>query len=317
MQIYAQQAKDRELIYCATEIRLRAERRAGELLAEMKECNQRDTGMGGDRKSRSPDATVKLADLGVTKQESSRWQKLAKLDDRPFEDIIRTAKDRAIESMERTQTRSTKASDRARREAELGAKQRALPQQKFGVILADPEWRCEPCSRETGMDRAADNHYPTSVVKEIAQRDVLSISHDDCILFLWATVPMLSEAITVMQAWGFTYKSNFVWVKDRIGAGCWSRNRHELLLIGTRGHIPAPAMGTQACSVIEAPVGERSEKPNIVYELIEGWFPNVPKIELNGRHTRDGWFSWGVEAPASESDPKPVIQDYEDIWKGV
>jgi N6-adenosine-specific RNA methylase IME4 len=69
------------------------------------------------------------------------------------------------------------------------------------------------------MDRTADNHYPTNVVEEIAKRDVPSIADDDCILSLWATVPMLLEAIAVMQAWGFTYKSSFVWVKDRIGTG--------------------------------------------------------------------------------------------------
>jgi len=110
---------------------------------------------------------------------------------------------------------------------------------------------------------------------------------------------MLLEAIAVMQAWGFTYKSNFVWVKDRIGTAYWNRNKHELLLIGTRGQIAAPTMGTQACSVIEAPVGEHSEKLSVVYQLIEGYFPSLPKIELNARNTRDGWVSWGLEVDKS------------------
>ena len=80
----------------------------------------------------------------------------------------------------------TKAEHRAAREAELAAKQAALPDKRYGVIVADPEWRWEPYSRETGMDRAADNHYPTSATDIIAARDVPSIAADDCVLFLWA-----------------------------------------------------------------------------------------------------------------------------------
>jgi hypothetical protein len=128
---------------------------------------------------------------------------------------------------------------RARREAELGERQRALPDKRYGVILADPPWRFEPYSRITGMDRAADNHYPTSALEEIKGLAVASIAAPDCVLFLWATVPMLPQAHEVMAAWGFAYKSNFAWAKNRMGTGFWNRNKHELLLIGTRGHIPA------------------------------------------------------------------------------
>ena len=188
---------------------------------------------------------------------------------------------------------------RARREAELGARQRALPGKRYGVILADPPWRFEPYSRITGMDRAADNHYPTSPLEEIKALDVASITARDCVLFLWATVPMLPQALDVMAAWGFTYKSSFAWAKDKIGTGYWARNTHEPLLIGTRGSVPAPAPGTQAASLIEAPVGRHSEKPAIFYEIIEGYFPTLPKIELHARGVvaRPGWDVWGLEAP--------------------
>jgi hypothetical protein len=73
---------------------------------------------------------------------------------------------------------------RARREAELGERQRALPDKCFGVIYADPPWRFEPYSRVTGMDRAADNHYPTSTLEEIKALAVASIAAPDCVLFL-------------------------------------------------------------------------------------------------------------------------------------
>ncbi|QAY96684.1 hypothetical protein CWB41_13885 [Methylovirgula ligni] len=183
------------------------------------------------------------------------------------------------------------------REVALAAKQRDLPQQKFGVILADPEWRFEPWSRATGMDRAADNHYPTSCTEVIASRDVAAIAADDCVLFLWATAPMLPQAFVVMGAWGFDYRSNFVWAKDRVGTGYWNRNRHEHLLIGIKGRPPAPAPGTQWDSLIHASVGAHSAKPDGFHELIEAYFPNLPKAELNCRgKARPGWVAWGNEA---------------------
>jgi N6-adenosine-specific RNA methylase IME4 len=191
----------------------------------------------------------------------------------------------------------TKAEKRAVREAELAVKQIALPDKHYGVILADPEWRFEPYSRDTGMDRAADNHYPTSPTEIIAARDVPSIAADDCVLFLWATVPMLPAALEVMKAWGFEYRSHVMWDKIHIGTGYWFRNRHELLLVGTRGEIPAPAMGSQFPSVITISRTDHSKKPEQFIELIEQYFPSLPKIELNRRGPpRPGWDAWGNEA---------------------
>lgn len=87
----------------------------------------------------------------------------------------------------------------------------------YGVILADPPWRFEPYSRITGMDRAADNHYPTMTTAKISKLAVPAAK--DCALFLWATAPMLLDPLTVMTAWKFTYKSHLVWAKNRIGTG--------------------------------------------------------------------------------------------------
>lgn len=152
-----------------------------------------------------------------------------------------------------TITQFLKKKKRAVRERELSAKIEALPAKRYGLILADPEWRFEPYSRESGMDRAADNHYPTSATEIIASRPIAGIAAADSTLALWATVPMLPQALFVMESWGFEYKSNLVWVKDKIGTGYWFRNQHELLLIGTRGDVPAPAMGDQFPSVVYSP----------------------------------------------------------------
>ena len=110
---------------------------------------------------------------------------------------------------------------------------------------------------------------------------------------------MLPQALQVMEAWGFNYRSHFVWLKLRAGnqegTGYWNRNAHELLLVGTRGEVPAPAQGDQPASVIEARVQGHSVKPAHFAEMIERMFPHVPKLEMFARAPRPGWDVWGNE----------------------
>lgn len=199
----------------------------------------------------------------------------------------------------KAETYETKKARRDERERALGDKILALPDKKYGVIYADPEWKFEFWSQDGAAWSSPDNHYQTSPLDVIKARPVQEIAADDCALFLWATSPMLPQALEVMAAWSFVYKSSFVWVKDKPGNGYWSRNQHELLLLGTRGDVPAPIQGPKSSSVIEAAVREHSEKPDAIYDLIEAYFPHLPKIELNARAARDGWARWGLEAPAA------------------
>ncbi len=198
----------------------------------------------------------------------------------------------------RDENTARKKALRAEKEARLGAKQRALPERRYGVIYADPEWRFENWSDETGMDRAPENHYPTSDLETICQRDVAGIAAEDSVLFLWVPMSMLPDGLTVMARWGFTYKTGWVWVKDKAGLGRWVRSLHEVLLLGTRGSPPCPAPGTQWQSVVTAPLGRHSAKPKNFHRLIEDYFPTLPKIEMNARQARPGWDAWGFEAEA-------------------
>jgi N6-adenosine-specific RNA methylase IME4/ParB-like chromosome segregation protein Spo0J len=188
----------------------------------------------------------------------------------------------------------------ARQEKEQALADRTIQQslqattKLYGVIYADPPWKYETFS-ENGMDRSADNHYPT-----MSMFDMLAMSipaADNCVMFMWATVPMLPEAIDLMSTWGFDYKSHICWIKDRIGTGYWTRNKHELLLIGTKGNVPAPAMGTQPPSVIELPLGRHSEKPAFFADMISTLYPTTPKLEMFARIGRVGWDVMGNEAP--------------------
>lgn len=277
--------------------------------AEMRMANEidaaqdRDEIRGPGRHSNSPS----LGELNLDSRRISEWRDIRDAGDEVVEGALRKAlsegraptKGEILQAARdiRNERQGDKKERRAERERELAARQTALPDKRYGVIYADPEWRFEVYSRDTGMDRAADNHYPTSSTEEICNRPVADIAADDCILFLWATVPMLPDALRVMDAWDFQYKSHCIWAKDRIGTGYWFRNQHEILLVGTRGNVPAPAMGTQVESLVDAPVGRHSEKPEKFYQLIEQYFPNLPKIELNARAARPGWDAWGYEAP--------------------
>jgi N6-adenosine-specific RNA methylase IME4 len=189
------------------------------------------------------------------------------------------------------------------REKELAAKIAALPDAKFGVIYADPAWKFKFFSEKGKTNTSADNHYTCEDLDKIKALDVPSISAKDCVLFLWVTVPFEDVGHEVLKAWGFKYITSVIWVKDKTGIGYWFWNKHEVVLVGRKGKPVAPAPGTQFESVFFAPVGKHSKKPEKFAEMIEAYFPNIPKIELNRRgKPRPGWSAWGAETGEAEPD---------------
>lgn len=169
----------------------------------------------------------------------------------------------------------------------------ALPEgRRFPVILADPPWRYDfgPTSR------SVENHYPTMEIAEIMALDVGGLATDDAVLFLWATPTLLARAIDAMRGWGFTLTSNMIWDKGEIGTGYYFRYQHELLLFGTRGTPIVPPPEARPPSVLRAPRGAHSQKPDAVFPMIEAMYPDLPKIELFARSLRPGWGAWGNEA---------------------
>jgi N6-adenosine-specific RNA methylase IME4 len=312
MALYARQARDGELIAKATEIRKRAERRLGELIEQERQAGKLAKGGQPHQHKRKSTGSRKdpvaptLADQGITKSLADRARKAAAMPAAAFEQevaqtvrvaVAATEGDREVIRAARGARQVVeKRARRQERELELAGKIMALPDKRYGVIAADPPWRFEVFNEDSGSDRAAGNHYPTMDLAAI--KAVPIPAADDCALFMWATVPMLPAALEVMAAWGFNYKSLIVWDKGRDGTGYWVRGRVEILLIGTRGNVPAPVPGEQPPQLITALRGRHSEKPAIVAEIIERLYPNIPKIELFARTRRDGWGAWGNEVPS-------------------
>ena len=161
---------------------------------------------------------------------------------------------------------------------------------KFPVIYADPPWRYEHSISDS---RKIENQYPTMLLDDICNLEVSKISNNDCILFMWATNPKLEEAMRVINAWGFTYRTNMVWVKDKIGMGYYARQQHELLLIAAKGNLPTSDPGDRVSSVIYSDRDQHSKKPDRVYTIIEKMYPEYAKVELFARSKREGWEAWG------------------------
>jgi N6-adenosine-specific RNA methylase IME4 len=168
---------------------------------------------------------------------------------------------------------------------------------RYPIIYADPPWRYEHPPMGDG-NRSIENHYPTMSLEEICALPVKDLATEDALLYLWATAPKLAECMKVIEAWGFDYRTSFVWVKDKIGMGYYCRNQHEFLLVARRGDLPPPAPSERVSSVVH---GERTEhssnyKPEKFYDLIENFYPELPKIELFCRSQRKGWAAWGNQA---------------------
>lgn len=162
----------------------------------------------------------------------------------------------------------------------------------FSILYADPPWEYDFSLTDS---RQVENQYPTLSVEEIENLKLPEIA-PDAVLFLWATAPKLLEALAVLDSWGFTYKTNAVWDKMKLGMGYWFRGRHELLLVGTRGKFSPPQEEERVPSVLNGDRANHSQKPIEVAEWIESWWPELPKVELFARKQREGWTSWGNEA---------------------
>jgi N6-adenosine-specific RNA methylase IME4 len=159
---------------------------------------------------------------------------------------------------------------------------------RFPAIYADPPWSY----RNEASRAAAINHYPTLTLAEICALPIAQLAAENAHLHLWATTPLLAEALTVIQAWGFRYKSCFVWIKDKIGMGNYWRVSHEFLLLGVRGNLRF--RDRTIPSWLKCRRTQHSRKPEAVRLLIERISPG-PYLELFGRAEvhAPGWTVFG------------------------
>ena len=199
--------------------------------------------------------------------------------------------------------RSERLAERHARNAETAKQNQAAPasERQYSVICSDPPWRYE---HAVSTSREIEEQYPTLSLDEIKRlkiggRAVPDCATTDAILFLWATSPKLAEAMEVIVAWGFTYRTCAVWDKEKIGMGYYFRQQHELLLVATRGNPPAPPADARVASVFRERRGEHSAKPDCVYVAIESMYPEAARLEMFARGPRPGWDVWGNEAKTS------------------
>lgn len=272
----------------AAEIKLRAERRAGEVLAVL------ERGEAG----RPEKNEAKLAPISEYRQTleaetipirtARRWQQVSTIPEPTFERVIATTRGNR---QELTQAGLLREVQTQRRQEMVEEKRtQPWPADSYQVVYADPPWRYD----NSGFDEAAEGQYPTMDVMDICLLPISSLATDSSVLFLWATNPLLPEAMQVLAAWGFSYKTNMAWVKDRgRGKGWFLRSKHELLLIGTRSQTTHPKERPDSCfEAARGPV--HSRKPEIAYEIIERMYDG-PRLELFARVARPGWTVWGNE----------------------
>lgn len=163
----------------------------------------------------------------------------------------------------------------------------------YPIILADPPWRYEFSSDDADQ---IENHYPTMELEDLRALPVRDLGAETSLLVLWTTSPKLGEALSVLDAWGYTYRTMGVWDKEHIGMGYWLRQQHEPFLFATRGDFPPPAGPLRIPSVHREKKGKHSAKPSFLHEYLERSYPGMGKIELFCRSPREGWDAWGNQS---------------------
>ena len=174
----------------------------------------------------------------------------------------------------------------------------------YEIIYCDPPWRYAVWSKK-GLGSSAENHYQTMPISEICALPVSDIAAPDCALFLWATCPNLPQALAVIEAWGFVFKTvAFVWIKknkkaDSLfwGLGYWTRANAEFCLLAIKGK--PKRISKSVHQVIMSPIEAHSQKPAEARQRIVDLMGNLPRIELFARTYSDGWDVWGNEVTSN------------------
>jgi N6-adenosine-specific RNA methylase IME4 len=169
-----------------------------------------------------------------------------------------------------------------------------IPDGKYRVIYADPPWEYGNTMPKEFVEQR--DHYPTMKLKEICELPIKNLAQENAVLFLWTTSPMLEETFEVVAAWGFKYKSSFIWDKVKHVMGHYNSVRHEILLICVRGSCQ-PDNIKLFDSVYSEERTEHSRKPEYFRNIIDTIYPTGKRIELFARSQHDNWDNWGNEIP--------------------
>jgi len=151
------------------------------------------------------------------------------------------------------------------------------------------------------MNSSVTDHYPVMSIDDIANMPVQDLANDNCVLFMWVTLPKLNEFMKVINGWGFEYKTTaFVWAKKNkkadsffMGLGRWTRANPEICVLATKGNISRKSNAVRQLQVF--PIERHSKKPDEFRDLILELVGDLPRIELFARQTAEGWDSWGNE----------------------
>ncbi len=182
-----------------------------------------------------------------------------------------------------------------------------FPDKKYSIIYADPPWQYQ----NGEVPQAGVNaQYSIMTLEQIKTLPVKNIANNPSVLFLWATFPKLQEALEVIKAWGFIYKTlGFSWLKTNkdgtpfFGVGYYAKSNQEVCLLGTNGKAHSLLKSNKVSSVIITERTRHSEKPKIIRDKILELFGDLPRIELFARQRTPGWDVWG-----NEISTRPVLQ---------
>lgn len=295
LRLYARQAGESlEMQNDIAEIKIRAERRAGELLKE------RDQNKGG-RPADNPLRVARgfepepLSDLGINYTQSHRWQAIADVPEPVFEQHIESVKARGDELTSAGVLRIAKEQRREeRREENRALVQTAAPIEvlTFPTIVLDPPWDWGDEGDADQLGRARPT-YDTMPLAEIRALPVADLAEPNAHIYLWITNRSLPKGFDLLDAWGFRYITTLTWCKPSIGMGNYYRGSTEQVLFGVRGSLSL--LRRDVGTWFAAPRGARhSAKPDAFYQMVETCSPG-PWLEMFARARRPGWQAWGAE----------------------